>query len=206
MKEFALLLLLSILVFPSNAQDNRVQVLQDLEYPSQLYHPETPTATLSAASRLFADKDDLTSVMLVIPKGATVNVLESIDDYFRVEYDGNEGYMYARHATMDTEPAKPQPDVKQSQPANQQPAGRPVQRESRFAYLQKKYGYETAARLYTGKVWKGMTGEMVRDSWGSPHKINRVISGNNIREEWIYKSSWLFIENDLLVDWGPTRR
>ena len=33
--------------------------------------------------------------------------------------------------------AKPQPDVKQSQPANQQPAGRPVQRESRFAYLQK---------------------------------------------------------------------
>ena len=68
MKEFALLLLLSILVFPSNAQDNRVQVLQDLEHPRQSYHPETPTATLSAASRLFADKDDLTSVMLVIPK------------------------------------------------------------------------------------------------------------------------------------------
>ena len=206
MKEFALLLLLSILIYPSNAHDNRDQVLQDLEHPRQSYQPETPTATLNAASRLFADKDDLTSVMLVIPKGATVNVLESIDDYFRVEYDGNEGYMYARHATMDTEPAKPQPDVKQSQPANQQPAGRPVQRESRFAYLQKKYGYETAARLYTGKVWKGMTGEMVRDSWGSPQKINRVISGNNIREEWIYKSSWFFIENDLLVDWGPTRR
>jgi len=206
MKEFALLLLLSILIYPSNAHDNRDQVLQDLEHPRQSYQPETPTATLNAASRLFADKDDLTSVLLVIPKGATVNVLESIDDYFRVEYDGNEGYVYARHATMDPEPAKPQPDVRQRQPENQQPAGRPVQRESRFTYLQKKYGNETAARLYTGKVWKGMTGEMVRDSWGSPHKINRVISGNNIREEWIYKSSWLFIENDLLVDWGPTRR
>jgi len=206
MKQFALLLLLAILVFPLNAQDDRAQVLQDLEHSRQSYQSETPTATLNSATRLFADKDDLTSVLIVIPKGSTVDVLGSVDDFLRVGYDGNEGFISVRHATMDPRPAKQQPDVRQRQPVNQQPAARPVQRESRFTYLQKKYGGEIASRLYAGKVWKGMTGEMVRDSWGSPHKINRVISGNNIREEWIYTSSWLFIENNTLVDWGPTRR
>jgi len=50
-----------------------------------------------------------------------------------------------------------------------------------------------------------MTAEMVRDSWGKPQKINRVISGNDVKEEWIFKSSWLYIENDYLVEWGPVR-
>jgi hypothetical protein len=63
-----------------------------------------------------------------------------------------------------------------------------------------------AARLDAGKIWKGMTAEMVQDSWGVPQKINRVISGNNIREEWIYRNSWLFFENDRLIEWGPVRR
>ena len=36
-----------------------------------------------------------------------------------------------------------------------------------------------ASRLYSGKIWKGMNAEMVRDSWGRAGKINRVISGND---------------------------
>ena len=62
-----------------------------------------------------------------------------------------------------------------------------------------------AARLGAGKIWKGMSAEMVRDSWGSPSKINRVI-GNNVREEWVYRNTWLFIENNTLVDWGPVKQ
>jgi hypothetical protein len=62
-----------------------------------------------------------------------------------------------------------------------------------------------AAKLIAGKIWKGMSSEMVRDSWGKPQKINRVIGNNIIREEWIYKNSWLYIENDSLVEWGPIR-
>ena len=59
-----------------------------------------------------------------------------------------------------------------------------------------------ASRLITGKIWKGMSSEMVRDSWGRPIKINRVISGNTIKEEWIYKNTWLFLKDDYLVEWG----
>jgi hypothetical protein len=63
-----------------------------------------------------------------------------------------------------------------------------------------------ASRLIAGKIWKGMTGEMVRDSWGKPSKINRVISSNTIKEEWIYRSTWLYIEDDVLMTWGPVQR
>lgn len=206
MKQLAILSLLAFLFFPLKAQDDRVEILQDLESARQSGQTGISTATLNSASRLFADKDDLTSVLLVIPKGATVTILGFDDTYLRVSYEGNEGYIYTKHATIDPEPIKRQADVRQREPVNQRPAARPVQRESRFTYLEKKYGGAIASRLYAGKVWKGMTSEMVKDSWGSPHKINRVISGNNVREEWIYKSSWLFLENSILVDWGATRR
>jgi hypothetical protein len=55
------------------------------------------------------------------------------------------------------------------------------------------------------KIWKGMTAEMVQDSWGSPRKIDRVINGNDVNEKWTYSKSWLYIENDRLVEWGPVR-
>lgn len=206
MKQLAILSLLTFLFLPLKAQDDRVEILQDLESSRQSDQTETSTATLNSASRLFADKDDLTSVLLVIPKGATVTILGSEDTYLRVGYEENEGYIYAKHAIIDPEPVKRQAEVRQRATVSERPAARPVQRESRFTYLEKKYGGAIASRLYSGKVWKGMTDEMVKDSWGSPHKINRAISGNNIREEWIYKSSWLFLENGILVDWGPTRR
>jgi hypothetical protein len=80
------------------------------------------------------------------------------------------------------------------------------QRVSRFTYLENKYGSNMAAKLIAGKIWKGMTAEMVRDSWGKPLKINRVITGNTIKEEWIYKSTWLYLENDILYNWGPVKQ
>ncbi len=51
-----------------------------------------------------------------------------------------------------------------------------------------------------------MNSEMVKDSWGTAEKINRVISGNIIKEEWIYKNTWLYFENNTLVEWGPVRK
>jgi len=63
-----------------------------------------------------------------------------------------------------------------------------------------------AARLNAGKIWKGMNSEMIRDSWGKPDKINREINGNTVKEEWIYRTTWLFIENNTLQEWGPVRK
>jgi len=163
------------------------------------------TATLKSASRLFATKDDLTSVILIIPADSVVMVLDSDSTYFHVVFEENEGYIFKRQAVLDKIPVTNQQNV-QSQPAVQETQPVQEQNQSRFSYLGNKYGSNLAARLMAGKIWKGMNSEMVSDSWGTAEKINRVISGNVIKEEWIFKNTWLYFENNTLIEWGPVRK
>ena len=163
------------------------------------------TATLKSSSRLFKAKEDLTSVILVIPSGSTVTVLDSDSTYFHVTYQQDEGYIYKRHAVIDKAPVK---TINSTLAVNSTQETLPAQEQyvSRFTYLESKYGTSLAAKLNAGKIWKGMSSEMVKDSWGKAEKINRVINGNVINEEWIYKNSWLYFENNTLVEWGPRKK
>jgi hypothetical protein len=168
----------------------------------------TQTATLKMSSRLFETKNDLTTVILVVPKGSVVTLLDSDSTYLHVIYEEDEGYIFRRHADINAATPAPavaeEPAVQPQQQPDQQ--AQPQQEEvSRFTYLENKYGKNVAAKLMSGKIWKGMGSEMIEDSWGAPKKINRVISGNIVKEEWIYKNTWLYIENDILRQWGPIR-
>jgi hypothetical protein len=51
-----------------------------------------------------------------------------------------------------------------------------------------------------------MNSEKVKDSWGIAEKINRIVSGNIIKEEWIYRNTWLYFENNSLVEWGAIKK
>ena len=205
MKKLIITSLFLFSVISLNAQENRTQVLQDLEKNQPSGQEITLTATLKSASRLFAEKNDLTTVLMIVPVGSVVNVIGSDSAYFHVIFEENEGYILKRHAVIDESPVASKPSVQTREPLQQsQPVSQ--QEVSRFTYLENKYGTNMAARLIAGKIWKGMTSEMVRDSWGKPLKINRVINSNTIQEEWIYNNTWLYIENDTLTDWGPTRK
>jgi hypothetical protein len=199
---FTSLLLFTLIVV--QAQGSRTALLQDLEKSQSSKQDQQVTATLKSASRLFGAKDDLTSVILIIPSGSVVNVLGSDSTYFKVAFEENEGYIFKRHAIINNSPVE---IAAPNQQGNRQQVEQPAEQRqvSRFTYLENKYGTSMAARLAAGKIWKGMSAEMVNDSWGSPAKINRVI-GNVVKEEWIYKNSWLFIENNTLVEWGPVTR
>lgn len=163
------------------------------------------TATLKSSSRLFSIKDDLTSVILIISTGSTVKVLDTDSTYMHVNYEGNEGYIFSKHAVIDKNPVNiAQMIQNQPQPVNQPTVNE--QQVSRFSYLEKKYGTTMATRLNSGKIWKGMNSEMAKDSWGNAQKINRTINGNTVQEEWIYKTTWLFFENNTLMDWGQVKQ
>ena len=192
-------------VLSLKAQTNKVNQLQALEQSQPASQNVVATATLKSASRLFATKDDLTSVILIIPADSVVMVLDSDSTYFHVVFEENEGYIFKRQAVLDKIPVTNQQTV-QSQPAVQETQPVQEQNQSRFSYLENKYGSNLAARLMAGKIWKGMNSEMVSDSWGTAEKINRVISGNVIKEEWIFKNTWLYFENNTLVEWGPVRK
>ncbi len=161
-----------------------------------------PTATLKSASRLFKAMDDLTSVIMIIPSGSVVTVTGTDSTYYKVIYEDAEGYILKRHAELNREQVS---TARKNEPVASASQEAPVQksRENRFSYLENKYGTATAALLYAGKIWKGMDAGMVVDSWGSPNRINKVIRGSTIREEWIYNNTLLLIVDNKLVDWGP---
>lgn len=206
MKKIFLFALLITGVFSLQAQSNKTAVLQDLEKNQPSDQNGTVTATLKVSSRLFGAKDDLTTVILIIPSGSSVTVLDSDSTYFHVTFEDNEGYIFKRQAVLDKSPVaqvktvQPLQEVQETQPAQQE------QQISRFTYLENKYGSNMAARLVAGKIWKGMNSEMVKDSWGTAVKTTRVIAGNIIKEEWTFKNTWLYFENNTLVDWGPIKR
>jgi hypothetical protein len=199
-------LLILILIFGAvsiKAQTNKVDQLQSLEknQPDQNF---ITTATLKNPSRLFATKDDLTSVILIIPADSIVTVLDSDSTYLHVVFEDNEGFIFNRKLVLSKLPVKTQ-QSNPSQEQVQQSQTVPEQEQSRFSYLENKYGTNMASRLIAGKIWKGMNSDMVKDSWGSAEKINRVVSGNVIKEEWIFRNTWLYFENNTLLQWGPVK-
>jgi hypothetical protein len=204
MKKLTISIFMMLLAFSLNAQDNGVNTLQGLESGQSQNQDARLTAIVNKATRLFGAKDDLTSVIMIVPAGDTVDVIGSDSTFFHIFYQENEGYIFKRHAILqnianDVTPAvQQQYNVQEEQP-------NPQQQVNRFSYLENKYGTSMAARLISGKIWKGMTTDMVQDSWCGPKKINRVINGNEVKEDWFYNNSWLHFENDTLIDWGPVK-
>jgi len=204
MKKAILISTMLLIIIAVKAQVNKANVLQDLEKNQPPQQDQQVTATLKYASRLFHDKEDLTSVILIIPYDSVVDVLDSDSTYLQVAFEDNEGYIYKKDAVINKAPAMATSAV-QLEPANQVEQPAEQAQVSRFTYLENKYGTNMAATLTAGKIWKGMSSDMVKDSWGAPLRINRVI-GSIIKEEWIFKNTWLYLENDRLVDWGPVKR
>jgi hypothetical protein len=203
MKKLIIPVLFIIGVFSVRAQTDKTALLQDLESKQIVSQDNTPTATIKTSTRLFKIKEDLTSVIVIIPAGSVVSVLDYDSTYFHVAFEENQGYIFRKHAVIDKTPNTSR--EMQSAPAAGEAQPAQVTNDSRYDALEIKYGSAMAARLYAGKIWKGMNSEMARDSWGAAEKINRVINGNVIKEEWIYRSTWLYFENNTLVQWGPVK-
>jgi len=65
----------------------------------------------------------------------------------------------------------------------------------------KKYGKRIGNRLASGKVWKGMTERMLRDSWGKPDKIHRNKEKWGVFTQWTYGKITYFFRDGKLIDW-----
>lgn len=175
------------------------------------------------AVRLFADKDDLTSVIEILPDGTVVEAISADTLFTLIRLGDVQGYIKSDRLTAAL------PVVTSSSPAVQpvqeevvlQPVPgsareeAPVQPVSdaqyrqvpteRFQVLIDKYGTDLAKKIYQHKVWKGITSEMARDSWGKPTQINRMYVDTTVDEEWIYSRSYLYFRDGVLIEWGPVK-
>jgi hypothetical protein len=175
------------------------------------------------AVRLFSDKDDLTSVIQIVPDGTVVEAVSADTTFTLIRIGEVQGYVKSDRLTAAL------PVVSTSQPVTQpvqevpllQPVTEPVQEAApvqpsadvqnrqipteRYQALSEKYGADLGLRLYQHKVWKGITSEMARDSWGKPKQINRMYVDTSVDEEWIYSRSYLYFRDGVLIEWGPVK-
>lgn len=162
------------------------------------------------AVRLFADKEDLTSVIQIIPDGTVVEAISADTLFTLIRLDEVEGYIKSDRLTAalpvvaTTSPeAQPVQEAAPVQPvADVQSSQIPT---DRFQTLVDKYGTDLASKIYQHKVWKGITSDMARDSWGKPKQINKMYVDNSIDEEWIYSKSYLYFRDGVLIEWGPVK-
>lgn len=181
------------------------------------------------AVRLFSDKDDLTSVLQIIPDGTVVEAISADTVFTLIRLGDLQGYVKSDRLTAALPVvATAQPVAATSQPAAQpareaaaQPVNRPVQEAmqvqpapdtqyrqvptERYQALSDKYGADLGLKLYQHKVWKGITSDMARDSWGKPVQINRMYVDTSVDEEWIYTKSYLYFRDGVLIEWGPVK-
>jgi hypothetical protein len=171
-------------------------------------------ASTNGALRLFSDKDDLTSVITLIPDGSTVEVISADSTFTFVRFDNAEGYVKSDRLTevipeVEAEPAaSPSMYTDQEMQAHEQAQAQEQQYYApvdRYDMLLNKYGTDIGKRIYQHKVWKGVSSEMARDSWGKPIQINRMYVDQSVDEEWIYSKKYLYFRDDVLIDWGPVK-
>jgi hypothetical protein len=218
-KVLVLAIIVALPIFATSAGQERSTVLERLEATSQMQQQQPLKGVTKGAIRLFGEKDDLTSVILIVPNGSEVEILGNDGYYLRVKYDGSEGWLVSDKVSIlqSSQPVTQQPVLQQQQrvqeqqiPKQQQQAQeqQSVQQQqvNRMTYLENKYGRSIANRMYAGKIWKGMTSEMVKDTWGEPDRVNRKVENAIVREEMIYRGTWLLMEQGRLKEWGPIGR
>lgn len=65
----------------------------------------------------------------------------------------------------------------------------------------KKYGKDNGMRIAHGRVWKGMTEKMLRDSWGEPDKITKNKEKWGTFTQWYYGKITYFFKDGVMIDW-----
>ncbi len=177
---------------------------------------ELQKATTKGAVRLFGDKDDLTTVITLIPAGSNVEIVKGDVEYTLVRFDNSEGFVRSDNlvpvqaaavvATTNVPVTQtPYTAQSQSQPQSQYQPQPQDQPQDRYEMLTMKYGNDIGKRLYQHKIWKGINADMARDSWGKPKQINRMYVDQSVDEEWIYSKKWLYFRDNVLIEWGPVK-
>ncbi len=136
-------------------------------------------------------------VVIHLPSNKKVRVLDSIDKYYRINYNDSVGWILKVALISESEKQKIAADKKAKEFADR------MQYQKYKEGLIKKYGFATADKILYGMIWLGMTDEMARLSKGSPTKINRTVGSWGVHEQWVYdnQDTYLYFENGILTSW-----
>ncbi len=73
------------------------------------------------------------------------------------------------------------------------------------SYFVKKYGRDIGGRIALGRVWKGMTEGMLRDSYGKPDKVKRNKEKWGTFAQYYYGEIVFFFRDGKLMEWEENK-
>lgn len=76
-----------------------------------------------------------------------------------------------------------------------------IEAQRRKSDLIKRYGLKDGQKVFDGKIWIGMSKEMLLQSWGKPDDINRTVTSSSVWEQWVYGKRYVYLENNILTSW-----
>lgn len=142
-----------------------------------------------------------------IPEGAQVMVTEEISDSYRVKYNDTEGWV-SKYFFKSSDKIKQEEEIAKQKIVLAEKQGKEKeelaekQEKEQLALLTTKYGSDKASKILVGKIWIGMTKEMLIDSRGYPSDINRSVGSYGVHEQWVYEDSvYIYLENGVLTSW-----
>jgi len=72
---------------------------------------------------------------------------------------------------------------------------------SRANQMTRKYGKQVGKRVASGQIWKGMTENMLEDSWGKPDKITKNKEKWGLFTQWYYGDITYFFKEGIMIGW-----
>lgn len=159
--------------------------------------------------------NELRKVVAEIPKGTRLLITKWERACLRTNFGGKTGYLFPHQLEFDNPEAykalkeESQRLVREGKAEkadweyllDDQQAAAEKKRKERLSKLTSKYGKIAALKIVEGKVWIGMTKEMMIESWGQPEDINRSVGSWGVHEQCIYGDTYVYVENGKVASW-----
>ena len=153
-------------------------------------------------TNLYEERGTWTKTIATIPPLMTLLAYDFKNNYYFVEYDTLNGYVFCLDIeTIEQKNKRIEKEQIKKQNQIQKELATQNELRERKNSLVRKYGEVNGEKIFNGKIWLGMTKEMVIDSWGQPRDINKSVGSWGVHEQWVYYNSYLYFRNGKLTSW-----
>jgi hypothetical protein len=199
----------SRIVILNKSNESLNNILKPLlkEYKERLLKENGGEIYICVAGTLLYEKPDGGKSKSQIRTGNKVNVIEVLENYYKVYFESDSGYVNKAGFKSVKQIEQENNSINQQQIAEEERIKRyEKQREielvEKRTNLIKKYGEKIGRKIFQEEIWIGMTSEMVIDSQGRPKDINKTVGSWGVHEQWVYENNtYLYLENDRLTSW-----
>ncbi len=146
----------------------------------------------------------LGTAIINIPPNTPIKVFKEHDNlYFKVEYNGQTGYVnystLASNQEIDDFLSGKTTTMPQQKTSTQTTLIRTVdESDPRFQKLQKLYGKDIAIRIMNKEIWEGMSIGQTLESIGQPLSKSNITTDEGVKEVWEYSQYTLEFFNGSL--------